>query len=221
MRLVLLAARGGGARARSKNLGSTDVTPMEPDRIKKLWGQDFRVVPDGLDVTDVSLFVEGLMSRYQSSIEKASHIEPLHELARKTVEEAEQIAGEIRRRSEEEGESLATQIRSNAEHSADEIVQRALAAGTAIEEEAQRKAREKVDELQITFSTMKRWANDEFAALKDVEERMGVFLSAYESFLSLLDRGVARPREGAEQSDFKGTFPQEPQPSSRGGDDAS
>ncbi len=194
---------------------------MEPDRVKKLWGQDFRIVPDGLDVTDVALFVEGLMSRYQSSIEKASHIEPLHELARKTVEEAEQIAGEIRRRSEEEGESLATQIRSNAEHSADEIVQRALAAGTAIEEEAQRKARGKVDELQITFSTMKRWANDEFAALKDVEERMGVVLSAYESFLSLLDRGVARPPEGAEQSDFNGTFPQEPQPNSRGGDDAS
>ena len=220
MRLVLLAARGGGARARSKNLGSTDVTPMEPDRIKKLWGQDFRVVPDGLDVTDVSLFVEGLMSRYQSSIEKASHIEPLHELARKTVEEAEHIAGEIKRRSEEEAKSQATQIRSDAEHSADEIVQRAFAAGTAIEEEAQRKARGKVDELQITFSTMKRWANDEFAALKDVEERMGVFLSAYESFLNLLDRGVARPPESAEQSDINGACLQQRQPSTQGGDDA-
>ena len=220
MRLVLLAARGGGARARSKNLGSTDVTPMEPDRIKKLWGQDFRVVPDGLDVTDVSLFVEGLMSRYQSSIEKASHIEPLHELARKTVEEAEHIAGEIKRRSEEEAKSQATQIRSDAEHSADEIVQRAFAAGTAIEEEAQRKARGKVDELQITFSTMKRWANDEFTALKDVEERMGVFLSAYESFLNLLDRGVARPPESAEQSDINGACLQQRQPSTQGGDDA-
>ena len=192
---------------------------MEPSRVKKLWGQDFRIVPDGLDVTDVTLFVEGLMSRYQSSIEKASHIEPLHELARKTVEEAEHIAGEIKRRSEEEAKDLATQIRSNAEHSADEIIQRAFAAGTAIEEEAQRKAREKVDELQITFSTMKRWANDEFAALKDVEERMGVFLSAYESFLSLLDRGVARPPEGTEQSDVNGALAQERQPNTRGGDD--
>jgi cell division septum initiation protein DivIVA len=193
---------------------------MESNRVKKLWGQDFRIVPDGLNVTDVALFVEGLMSRYQSSIDKASHIEPLHELARKTVEEAEHIAGEIKRRSEEEAESLATQIRSDAEHSADEIVQRAFAAGTAIEEEAQRKAREKVDELQITFSTMKRWASDEFAALKDVEERMGVFLSAYESFLSLLDRGVARPPNGAEQSDFSATIPQEWQPNSGGADDA-
>ena len=193
---------------------------MEPDRIKKLWGQDFRIVPDGLDVTDVAQFVEGLMGRYQSSIEKASHIEPLHELARKTVEEAEHIAGEIKRRSEEEARNLATQIRSDAEHSADEIVQRAFAAGTAIEEEAQRKARGKVDELQISFSTMKRWANDEFAVLKDVEERMGVFLSAYESFLSLLDRGVPRLPESAEQSDFNGAVPQERQPSTRGGDDA-
>ncbi len=177
-------------------------------------------MPDGLNVTDVTLFVEGLMSRYQSSIEKASHIEPLHELARKTVEEAENIAGEIKRRSEEEAEGLATQIRSDAEHSADEIIQRAFAAGTAIEEEAQRKAREKVDELQITFSTMERWASDEFAALKDVEERMGVFLSAYESFLSLLGKGVAQPPEGAELSDFNAAVPQERQPNSRGGDDA-
>ena len=177
-------------------------------------------MPDGLDVTDVALFVEGLMSRYQSSIDKASHIEPLHELARKTVEEAEHIAGEIKRRSEEEGKSLSTQIKSNAEHSADEIVQRAFAAGAAIEEEAQRKAREKVDELHTTFSTMKRWANDEFAALKDVEERMGVFLSAYESFLNLLDRGVARAPEGTAQSDFNGAVPQERQPNTRGGDDA-
>ena len=191
---------------------------MEPNRTKKLWGQHFRIVPDGLDVTDVTLFVEGLMSRYQSSIEKASHIKPLHELARKTVEEADHIASEIKRRSEEEAKSLATIIRSKAEHSADEVVQRAFAAGTAIEEEAQRKAREKVDELQITFSTMKRWASDEFAALKDVEERMGVFLSAYESFLSLLDRGIARPLEGSEQADFNGAAPQERQPNARGGD---
>ncbi len=221
MRVVSPAAPEGGARARSKNHGSTDVTPMEPNRTKKLWGQDFRLVPDGLDVTDVALFVEGLMSRYQSSIDKASHIEPLHELARKTVEEAEHIAGEIKLRSEEEAKNLATQIRSDAEHSADEIVQRAFAAGPAIEEEAQRKAREKVDELQATFSTMKRWASDEFAALKDVEERMGVFLSAYESFLSLLGKGVARPPEGAEQSEFNGAAPQERQPNTLGGDDAS
>ena len=177
-------------------------------------------MPEGLDHTDVALFVEGLMSRYQSSIERTSHVEALHELARKTVEEAEHIAGEIKLRSEEEAKNLATQIRSNAEHSADEIVQRAFAAGTAIEEEAQRKAREKVDELQITFSTMERWANDEFAALKDVEERMGVFLSAYESFLSLLGKGVARQPEGVEQSDFNGAVPKERQPKSRGGEDA-
>ena len=191
---------------------------MEPNRVQKLWGQDFRIVPDGLDVTDVTLFVEDLMGHYQSSIEKASHIEPLHELARKTVEEAEHIAGEIKRRSEEEAESLATQIRSNAEHSANEIVQRAFAAGTAIEEEAQRRAPDKVDELQITFSTMKRWANDEFAALKDVEERMGVFLSAYESFLSLLDRGVVRPPESSEQSELNGNTAPERQPNTRGAD---
>ena len=169
-----------------------------------MWGQEFRIVPAGLDESDVKRFVEELMRRYEASVERASHIEPLHELARKTVEEAEQIAVAIEKRAKEEGVRLADRIKSEAEGSAAEVVDRAVVAGHAIEAEARLQARDKVDELQATLSTMKRWASEEFASLKQAEERLGVFLSAYESFLLLLEKGFVQPQENATPTDLNG-----------------
>ena len=47
---------------------------------RRLWGHDFRVVANGLDETDVAAFVDGVLTEYQSSIERSKHVEPLHEL---------------------------------------------------------------------------------------------------------------------------------------------
>ena len=168
------------------------IAAMEDSRLRRLWGRDFRVVASGLDEADVGLFVEELMSRYQASLEKSSHIEPLHELARKTVAEAERFASEIRERGEKDAQHRAAEIISEAEHSGHEVIQRAFRAANAIEEESRAKVRERVADLEATFSTMQKWAVDEFQALQELDERMRVFLSAYESFLRLLERGIER-----------------------------
>ena len=194
------------------------MSPTEGDHLKRIWGQEFRIVPQGLDESDVKLFVDELMRRYEASVERASHIEPLHELARKTVEEAEQIAGAIEKRAEEKGVRLAGQIKSEAERSAADVVHRAVAAGNAIEAEAHLQARGMVDELQATLSTMKRWANEEFTLLKQAEERLGVFLSAYESFLMLLEKGLGRSQEGAAITDLNGIAAQLSQSDTTGAD---
>ena len=190
----------------------------EGDHSKRIWGQEFHIVPEGLDESDVKRFVEELMRRYEASVERASHIEPLHELARKTVEEAEQIAGAIEKQAEEEGTRRAGQIKFEAERSAADIVQRAVAAGHAIEAEARVQARGKVDELQATLSTMKRWAGEEFTSLKQAEERLVVFLSAYESFLALLEKGLVQPEEGPALTDLNGIAAQLSQSDTTGAD---
>ncbi len=180
------------------------MSPTEGDNLKRIWGQEFRIVPEGLDESDVKRFVDELIRRYESSVEKASHIEELHALATKTVEEAERMAGAIKKRAEEEGERLAGQIKSDAGCSAAEVVHRAVAAGNAIEAEAYLQAREKVDELQTTLSTMERLASEEFNALKQAEERLGVFLSAFESFLLMLQKSVGRSHDKAALTDLNG-----------------
>lgn len=194
------------------------MSPTEGEGVKRIWGQEFRLVPGGLDESDVKRFVEELMRRYESSVERASHIEPLHELAKKTVEEAERIAGTLKKQAEDEGQRIAGQIKSDAELSATGVVQRAVAAGNAIEAEAHLQAGEKVDELQTTLSTMKRWADEEFTVLKHAEERLGMFLSAYESFLMLLEKGVAGTRDGAALTDLNGIAAQLSHPDTTGVD---
>lgn len=177
---------------------------MENSRLRRLWGHDFRMVANGLDEADVGLFVEELMSRYQASLDKSSHIEPLHELARKSVEEAERFASEIRERGEQDGQRRATEIISEAEHSGQEIIQRAFRAANAIEEESRAKVRERIADLETTFSTMKKWAVDEFQVLQELDERMRVFLSAYESFLRLLERGIDQEEPPASPDNWNG-----------------
>ena len=124
---------------------------MENSRLRRLWGHDFRMVANGLDEADVGLFVEELMSRYQASLDKSSHIEPLHELARKSVEEAERFASEIRERGEQDGQRRATEIISEAEHSGQEIIQRAFRAANAIEEESRRKSERESRTWRLPF----------------------------------------------------------------------
>ena len=177
---------------------------MENSRLRRLWSHDFRMVANGLDEADVGLFVEELMSRYQASLDKSSHIEPLHELARKSVEEAERFASEIRERGEQDGQRRATEIISEAEHSGQEIIQRAFRAANAIEEESRAKVRERIADLETTFSTMKKWAVDEFQVLQELDERMRVFLSAYESFLRLLERGIDQEEPPASPDNWNG-----------------
>ena len=149
---------------------------MERHELKRLWGHDFRVVPDGLAESDVALFVERLMSQYRASLEKSQHLLPLHELARKTVREAERLADEINEQAVEESRRRSGGIISQAEHAAREINERAVRAADAIEDEARKKVHEQMVDLEATFFTMKKWAADEFQALRELDERTHVLI---------------------------------------------
>ena len=51
---------------------------------------------------------------------------------------------------------------------------------------------------------MKKWAVDEFQVLQELDERMRVFLSAYESFLRLLERGIDQEEPPASPDNWNG-----------------
>ncbi len=157
---------------------------------RRLWGHDFRVVENGLDEADVTAFVEGVLKEYQSAIERSKHVEPLHELAQNTVSEAERIASQIRAEAEGEADRRATQVVSDAEHEAQEIIARAHRAGSTLEAEGRRKVQQRIAEIDETLQTMKRWADEEFAELKDHEGRIALFHASFESFLRLIDDGI-------------------------------
>ena len=165
---------------------------------RHLWGHDFRVVANGLDEADVTAFVEGVLKEYQSSIERSKHVEPLHELAQKTVSEAERIASQIRAEAGVEAERQSTQVVSDAEHEAQEIIARALRAGSTLEAEGRRKVQERIAEIDETLQTMKRWADEEFAELKEHEGRVALFHASFESFLRLIGEGVQLDGPSAE-----------------------
>ncbi|MCH8149269.1 MAG: hypothetical protein IH987_15010, partial [Planctomycetes bacterium] len=61
---------------------------MTSDKSKSLWGQNFRVVLEGLAETDVVIFVEKLMRQHRESLKQLDHIASLHELATKMVQDA-------------------------------------------------------------------------------------------------------------------------------------
>ena len=165
---------------------------------RRLWGHDFRVVANGLDEADVTTFVEGVLKEYQSSIERSKHVEPLHELAQKTVSEAERIASQIKAEAGAEAERLSTQVVSDAEHEAQEIIARAHRAGSTLEAEGRRKVQKRIAEIDETLQTMKRWADEEFAELREHEGRVALFHASFESFLRLIGEGIQLDQSSTE-----------------------
>ena len=172
---------------------------MQSDDVRQLWGHDFRVVARGLAEEDVALFVEQLMRKYQASQEKSSHIEPLHQLARKSVEEAERIAGEIRARAEKDSQQDAAGVIARAEHDVQGIIERATKAADALQEDARTKVRERLSDIDESLSTMRGWAQDELHWMREHDERQKMFLSAFESFVGLMAEGVGLDDQGARE----------------------
>ncbi len=136
---------------------------MSLKSIKNLWGRDFRVVRDGLAETDVVLFVEKLMSSAQESRDKLEHLEALHELARRTVADAEKIAVAAKEESERLSQEQAASVLSDAQQRAQQIV---VEAATS----AQARAEEMVGE--IVESTQARVASLEADLSDRVEQRI-------------------------------------------------
>ena len=144
---------------------------MNEFQIKTLWGENFHLVERGLSEADVVAFVEKLMERQQAESDKLQHVSSPKALATKIVEGAERLAGEIKAEAEAEG-----QIRSEA-----------LLAVAREEAEANQRVRDKVAELDDTFSTMREWSGRELESLQEIDGRIQAFVSAFNAFIGLLD----------------------------------
>ena len=153
------------------------------DNMKILWGHEFRMVSAGLAESDVVAFVNRLMSQIKGNSEDDNCVVSLSELGKRTLEMAEAFAKEIK----EEAERRSAEIVSEAERVADGITALATTAAIANEAESQKKAREKLADLDANLLDMKKWATEEFQALKEREERMQTFLSSFETVLRLLE----------------------------------
>ncbi|MEE9248976.1 MAG: hypothetical protein V3U79_09800 [Dehalococcoidia bacterium] len=160
---------------------------MPTDNVKTLWGHEFRIVSAGLAESDVVAFVNRLMSQNKDNSEDDNCVASLSELGKRTLEKAEALAKEIKEQAEKEGEHRSAEIVSEAEHVADEITALATTAAVANEAESRKKAREKLADLDANLLDMKKWATEEFQALKEREERMQTFLSSFETILRLLE----------------------------------
>ena len=160
--------------------------------VRRLWGSDFRQVAGGLDEDDVAAFVEDLLNQLQASLEKSDRLEKLKQLAPSTLNEAERPSSEIPAREDAETAPRPSPAASDAEHLADEIIERAYEAAGALEARGRRKAQQKVAEVALTLQALQSWASDEFAKLRQYEERLSAFNTSFETFLALIGEGLPR-----------------------------
>ena len=159
---------------------------MSTHRVKNLWGQDFRVVNEGLAESDVEAFVETLMAQHHACQERLSHIAALYKLAEKTVQEAERLATRIKREAQEKSESNSARIITEARHRAQEIdkkveraartraeaigrviIEAAEKESSASEAEPHKKVRERIAKIDSALHALKEAASEELSMWLD------------------------------------------------------
>ena len=94
---------------------------MKGDKVKALWGQEFPIVKDGLDETEVVIYVENLINRCKEAEEKLQHFSDLPQLVSSAILEAERLKGAIRAEAEQKATVDAASILSEAEEQAKQI----------------------------------------------------------------------------------------------------
>ena len=142
----------------------TDSPPSEEKKV--LWGQDFRVVTEGLAETDVVIFVEKLLGRHRERLHQLDHITALNELATKTVEDAQALA-----------RSIEDDARSKAASDSEEITEQARREAEAIVEAARRAAADMVRNAAADVESMQA---DSQAALRERVQKIDSALKAVE-----------------------------------------
>ena len=205
---------------------------MTEDKVKNLWGEEFRIVAEGLAETDVVIFVEKMMRRHRESLEQLDHIAALHELATKTVQDAEGLASDIKENAQAEAQAEARRLIEDAEAKAAEVLDGAEEAAiervktqgerlATVGEEYRRKARERLAGIDSALKGL------EEAATRELSTRMPShyigkhlyqsvhFLPAFRELMREIKSGLARDeRESSEameaESPPKSSDPVEP-----------
>lgn len=96
---------------------------MREKTIRQLCGQDFDIVKEGLDESQVEAFVTQLATERNMLLQRQDHLLALTKLAERTVAEADNLAADIKRETEKEAQDKATAIISKAEQDAREYME--------------------------------------------------------------------------------------------------
>ena len=150
---------------------------MVRERTKSLWGQDFRVVNDGLEESDVATFVDRLMSQHLETREQLDHLDALRDLAKKSVEEAEHLASSMREEAKRESEAASARILAEAKARAREILKKPKRLASlhevavrssiaAIETDYRKKALDRMARIESALLSLKE------SAIKELSTRM-------------------------------------------------
>ena len=102
------------------------------------------MVPMGLAEKDVSDFIEELMARHREVEERLEHIDLLHELATRTLQDAQAYAEDMKQRGRQETDVYAEEIISKAKEQAKAIVEASEHQGLILLEDAKKKDSDRV-----------------------------------------------------------------------------
>ena len=69
---------------------------------RQLWGRDFDIVKEGLDESQVAMFITELIGERDMLLQRQEHMLSLSKLAERTVAEADKLAEEIKTEAEKE-----------------------------------------------------------------------------------------------------------------------
>lgn len=173
---------------------------MPAEESKNLWGKEFRIVKEGLAETDVVIFVEKLMADQRKAQKKLDQLDSLHELATKTIQDAERLAQGLKREAESKGQASSVAIIADAEAKAKQIVaeaqRKAEAAveagrqrGAALEAESRRKVLLRMGQVEAALSEVSDAATKEMAGRMSTHY-IGKYLHQSVHFLAAFERLV-------------------------------
>ena len=104
------------------------------------------MVPEGLAEADVSAFVEDLMSQYREANERLEHIDAIHELARRTLQESEELVQNLNEEARKKADAKAWELISEATKRAREIIDVAERGARGLKEAAKTESQKQVVE---------------------------------------------------------------------------
>ena len=91
--------------------------------VVELWGHEFKKAAEGLDKGEVVSFVDELMKKNESLLNRAEHLSSLTKLAEKTIVEADDVAKQVQSEAEERARTEAKAILAEAEGQAQKIIE--------------------------------------------------------------------------------------------------
>ncbi len=83
-------------------------------KVKRIWGQQFRIVKNGLDEADVSAFVSRLVEQNNELLSKLEHVDSLKKLAQKAVIEAAKLAERVKIEADDKAKAIISQAEEEA-----------------------------------------------------------------------------------------------------------